>query len=119
MVQDADSKAMATVAAAEEGSQGGVIFKAAGVEAEGGTRIKDTTSQEISRGTVITRIIKKISNSKVTSTITVITTVKAGVAGLGLPGDKVIRISTAIWGVTRTRGTTLNRSQLDLAHRAI
>ena len=119
MVQDVDSKAVAAVAAAEEGSQGDVIFKAAVVEAEGGIIIKDTTSQEIIRGTVIMRIIKKISNSKVTSTIIVITTVKVGIAGLGLPGDKVIRIQAAILGVIQTKDTTLNRSQLDLAHWAI
>ena len=85
MVQGADSKAVAAGAAAEEGTKGGVDFKAAGVEAKGGTRIKGAISKEISRGTTI----KGIIHSKATSMTTVITMVKVGVMTRGLPRDKV------------------------------
>ena len=123
MVKGADSKAVAAGAAAEEGSMGDVIFKAAGVEAAGDTITRGITSQEISRGTIIKEIIKKINNSKVTSMTTVITTVQTGGTGQGRPRDKEIRISeirTALQGVIRTqRGIISNRTQLGLAHRDI
>ena len=90
MIKGADSKAVAADAAAEEGSMGDTIFKAAGVEAAGDTRVRGIISQEINRGTIIKEIIKKTSNSKVTSTIVVITTVKTRVTVRGLPRDKVI-----------------------------
>ena len=122
MVQDADSKAVAAGAAAEEGTMGDVIFKAAGVEAEGGTKTKGTT-KEISRGTITKEIIKKINNSKVTSMTTVITTVQTGGMVRGLSRDKVTRISeirTALLGVIRTqRYIILKRNPLSLAHRDI
>ena len=123
MVRGADSKAVAASAAAEEGSMGDVIFKAAGVEAAGDTITRGIISQEISRGTIIKEIIKKINSSKVTSMTTVITTVQTGGTGQGLPRDKVTRISeirTALQGVIRTqRGIISNRTQLGLAHRDI
>ena len=81
MVKGVDSKAVAAGAAAEEGSMGDVIFKAAGIEAAGDTRVRSITSQEINRGTIIKEIIKEINSSTVTSTITVIITVKEGATG--------------------------------------
>ena len=123
MGQGADSKAVAAGAAAEEGSMGDVIFKAAGVEAAGDTITKGIISQEISRGTIIKEIIKKINSSKVTSMTTVITTVQTGGTGPGLPRDKeilVFGIRTAPQGVIRMqRGIILRRNQSGLTHWAI
>ena len=122
MGQDPDSKAVAVGAAAEEGTKGDVIFKAAGVEAEGGTRIKGTTSKEINRGTTI----KEIINSKATSTTTVIIMVKVGAMPRGRLRDKVKAIfveGTAILPreevIKMQRGIILNCSRLGLAHWAI
>ena len=110
---------------AEEGTRGGVDFNMAEAGAEGGTRIKGTTSKEISRGT----IIKETIHSKATSTIIVIITVQVGATGTALPRDEVTEISkiSQISGVkipkgeeTRMpRGITSNRSRFGPAHRAI
>ena len=119
MGRDADFRAVAVAAVAEEDTTGDVVFKAAGVGAEGGTRIKGTTSKEISRGT----IIKEIINCKATSTITVIITDKVEATDRDLPRDKVNRIfvnRTVVLGVIRTpRGIISKRNRSGLAHRAI
>ena len=83
-VQDADSKAVAEGAAEEGDFQVGEVFKAAGEEAEGGTRIKGITSRETNRATSI----KAITNNKVTTTITTSMDKEAETTS-GLPGDKV------------------------------
>jgi len=72
-------KAVAEAVVAEEATKGDVVFKVAEVEVEGGTRIKGTTSKEISRGTII----------KTTSMIIATTMAKAGATIKDLPRDKV------------------------------
>ena len=94
-VQDADSKAVAEGAAEEGDFQVGEVFKAAGEEAEGGTRIKGITSRETNRATSI----KAITNNKVTTTITTSMDKEAETTS-GLPGDKV-----KISGATNTPPT--------------
>ena len=79
MGKGADSKAVAVAVAAEGDTMGDVVFKAAGVEAEGGIRIKGTTNKEINRGTII----------KAISMIIATTMAKAGATIKDLPRDKV------------------------------
>ena len=121
MGKGADSKAVAVAVAAEGDTMGDVVFKAAGVEAEGGIRIKDTTIKEISRGTII----------KAISMIIATTMAKEGATIRGLIRDKVRtkvvgEITILPRGMSRWQmGTILAtlskaiRALTELAHRAI
>ena len=86
MAKDAGSKVAAGAAAEEGDIKGGEAFRAAGEEAEGGTRIKGIAHKEISRAT-ITKI-------KATTMIIIIIRVKEGAITAGLRTG--INISGAI-----------------------
>ena len=83
-VRGADSRVAAEAAAGEEGTKAGADIKAAGGEAEGGTRIPGTTNKKINKGTTI----KTTSSNKATIMMAVIIMAQEATTQ-GLPGDKV------------------------------